>query len=157
VHIFRNPSPNSFVRNGAFVEGSFHHLTDCSVTFDDQVELTGFALQQSAGSLEVKYRWRCRRPPDGEYWCFTHVIDEQDRIVGYLDHEILGGSPPMITWREGDVAMERLRLRSTAIQEKTKCRLAVGLFHRTSGARVQVKDTNLPLADNGTAVYVNNP
>ena len=63
----------------------------------------------------------------------------------------------MITWREGDVAMERLRLRSTAIQEKTKCRLLAGLFHRTSGARLPVKATNLPLIDNDTAVYVHDP
>lgn len=157
VHIFKSPSPNSFVRNGAFVEGGFHNLTDCSVTFDDQLQLTGFAVQQFAGSLEVKYRWRCRRPPDREYWCFTHVVDEQDRIVGYLDHQILGGSPLMVTWREGDVAMERLRLRSSAFQEMMKCRLVIGLFHRASGSRLPVKETNLPLTDNGTAVYVQNP
>src|SRR5258708_4765809 len=67
----------------------------------------GFSVQQRVGGLQVKYRWRCLRPPNREYCCFTHVIDEQERIVGYLDHEILGGSPSMITWRKDDLAIER--------------------------------------------------
>src|SRR5262249_48001311 len=109
------------------------------------------------GNLEVKYRWRCLRPPDNEYWCFTHVIDEHERIVGYLDHEILGGTPPMIAWRKDDLADERLSLRSAAIQEKSKYRLRVGLFHQPSGTRLPVSGTSLSLTDDGTAVYLGTP
>ena len=157
ARIFRNPPPSSFLRSGASDEDGFPRLTDCSVSFDGQIELTGLAVQRSAGSLEVRYRWRCLRPPDREYRCFTHVVDEQDRIVGNLDHEILDGSPPMIAWRKGDVAVERRRFRSAAIQQRMKCRLVVGLFHLASGARLPVKDSSLPLAGNGTAVYAPNP
>jgi hypothetical protein len=154
TRIFRNPSPNVLLRSGVFVEADLDQLTDCQVTFDDQVQLIGFSVQQMAGSLDVEYRWRCHRTPDREYWCFTHVIDEHDRIIGYLDHEILGGSPPMITWRRGDVAIERLRLRSSAIRAETKYRLRVGLYHRTSGIRLPVRSTSLPLTDGATAVYL---
>src|SRR5262249_18490837 len=105
ARIFRNPSPNELLRGGAFVSADLGQLTDCQITFGDQIQLIGFSVQQAAGRLEVKYRWRCLTPPDRDYWCFTHVVDERDRVVGYLDHEILGGSPPMIQWRKGDLAI----------------------------------------------------
>jgi len=154
ARIFRNLSPNKLLRSGTFVPANLGQLTDCEVIFGDQLQLIGFSIQQRAGSLEVKYRWRCLRPPDREYWCFTHVIDEQERIVGYLDHEILGGTPPMIAWRKDDLADERLWLRSAAIQEKAKYRLRVGLFHQRSGVRLPVSRASLPLTDDGTAVYL---
>jgi len=157
ARIFRNPSPSQLLRSGAFVPFDLGQLTDCQVTFADQLQLTGFSVQRRVRGLEVKYRWRCLKPPDREYWCFTHVIDEQDRVAGYLDHEILNGSPPMITWQKGDMAIERLRLRSVAIQEKTRYRLRVGLFHRPSGVRLPVTGASLPLTDRGTAVYLGTP
>jgi hypothetical protein len=154
ARIFRNPWPNELLRSGTFVPANLGQLTECQVIFGDQLQLIGFSVQQRAGGLEVKYRWRCLRPPDREYWCFTHVIDEQERIVGYLDHQILGGSPPMITWRKDDLAIERLRLRSAAIQEKAKYQLRMGLFHQPSGVRLPVRRASLPLTDRGTAVYL---
>ena len=157
ARIFRNPSPNEFLRSGAFVPADLGQLTDCQVTFGDQLQLMGFTVQQMPRGLEVKYRWRCLRPLDREYWCFTHVIDEQDRVVGYLDHEIIGGNPPMISWRKGDLAIEKLRLSSAAIQEKTKYRLRMGLFHRPSSVRLPVTGTSLPVTDHGTAVYLSTP
>src|SRR5207245_485937 len=116
--------------------------------------LTGILVSQSAGAIEVKYRWRCARSLEREYWCFTHIVDEQDHVIGYLDHKILNGNPAMVTWREGDQAIERLRFRSAAIQPGRKYSLRVGIYYKPSGQRLAVGSTSFPLADHGTAAYV---
>jgi 4-amino-4-deoxy-L-arabinose transferase-like glycosyltransferase len=157
ARVFKNPSPGSSLRTSAFVPAGFDQMTGCRAVFGGQIELTGYSVQQASGSLEVKYRWRCRKPPDREYWCFTHVVDAQGRIVGYLDHDVLSGRPPTTNWREGDTAIEGLRLRSPSIQEKAAYRLRMGLFDRESGARLHVQVASLPVTDNGTAVYLRRP
>jgi len=154
AHVFKNLSLTAFLPSGVSIPSGLSHLTPCEVAFGDVLELTGILVNQSAGAVEVKYRWRCVRPPEREYSCFTHILDEQDRVVGYLDHKILNGNPPIVAWREGDQAIERLQFRSSAIQPGRKYRLRLGLFHRPSGQRLPVRSTNFPLTDHGTAVYV---
>src|SRR5262249_43039762 len=92
-----------------------------------------------------------------EYWCFSHILDDQDNVVGYLDHKILNGNPPIVAWRKGDQAIERLRFHSSSIQLERKYRLRLGMYHRPSGKRLSVVSTNFPLTDYGTAVYVDVP
>jgi hypothetical protein len=154
VHLFKNLTRNVFLPNGVSIPSGLNDLTTCKVVFGDVLELTGILVNQAGGAVGVKYRWRCVRPPEREYWCFTHILDEQGHVIGYLDHKILNGNPPMVGWSEDDQAIERLRFRSTAIQPGKKYRLRLGLYHQPSGQRLPVGLTNFPVADQGTAVYV---
>jgi hypothetical protein len=152
VRVFENLSRNGFVRSGAFLPASFRKIPDCEVTFGGLLRLSGFAMEQKDGAVEVKYRWQCLRPSGHDYWCFTHILDAEGNVVGNLDHPILNGDPPLTTWKEGDVAIETLRFRSPIIRAGQTYRLRLGFYDRTSGQRIPIGTSVFPLTDGQTAV-----
>ncbi len=160
LHIFKNLSPAPDLLSRAFIPDGLDRLEDCEVDFDHKIRLTGLAVRQTASFLDVKYRWRCMKPLDGEFWCFTHLIDERDDVLGYLDHQILGGEPPTTSWKAGDVAVEQLRFKLASSQAAKTFRLRLGLFRKLSGERLAIVGsphigrTRLALTTNNTAVLV---
>jgi hypothetical protein len=151
AHVFENRSPGRLMATGSFTRAGADQIADCDVTFAGKLQLTGLSLQHTAEGLEVKYRWRCLRPVDRNYWCFTHILDERDSVVGYLDHAILNGDPPMPAWKVGDVAMEQVVFRIPGTPRSEHYRLRLGLFHKESGERLPISSSTFPLTDNGTA------
>ena len=93
--------------NGAFVSAGLNPIADCDVTFAGKLQLTGLSAQLTAAGLEVKYRWRCLKPVDLEYWCFTHFLDARGNLAGYL------GSPDP-EWRSAHDDLEGRRRRHRA-------------------------------------------
>jgi hypothetical protein len=149
AHVFANTSSA-----GAFVQAGLDSVTDCNVTFDGKLQLTGLSMRRSPEGIDVKYRWRCLKPLDRDYWCFTHIVDGKGAVAGYLDHQILNGDPPTSLWREGDTAIERLSFRFSGTQKETSYRLRLGVFDHASGARLPVTASDFPLADDRTATVV---
>ncbi|MBI3681435.1 MAG: glycosyltransferase family 39 protein [Acidobacteria bacterium] len=154
ARVFANLGPNRFLRAGAFLSAGMNAVPDCNVTFAGKLQLTGLSFQPTAEGLEVKYRWRCLRPVDRNYWCFTHVVDRGGNVIGYLDHQILDGEPPLRMWKEGDLAIERLLLRSPAIHSGESYRLRLGLFDKESGKRLPVSSSEFPVVDQQTAAVI---
>ena len=136
----------------AYLAAGIDRIPDCNVTFDGKLQLTGLSIERTQETLAVKYRWRCLQPVDRDYWCFTHIVDGQGAVAGYLDHPILNGEPPTSRWKEGDVVIERLLFRFSKLQPPYRLRL--GLFHRESGERLRVNASGFPLTDGGTAAIV---
>ena len=154
AHVFQrvfDPSAGA----GAFLEAGLEHVADCDVTFDGKIELTGLSIDRTPEGLEVKYRWRCHRPVDKDYWCFTHVLDSQGKVAGYLDHRILGGQPSLRLWRPGDTAVEKLLFRWPAAGERELYHLRLGLFDRGSGERLRISDSEFPVTNDQTGAVVN--
>jgi hypothetical protein len=149
AHVFANTSSN-----GAFVRAGLDSAEDCSVVFDGKLQLTGLSIERTAEGLDVKYRWRCLKPLDRAYWCFTHIVDRKGAVAGYLDHQILNGDPPTSLWREGDTATEKLSFRFSGTQKEESYRLSLGVFDRASGVRLPVTASDFPLADERTATVV---
>jgi hypothetical protein len=150
AHVFQNVWRNSFVRGSAAEE-----LPESDATFGGLIRLSGVALRAFDGKLEVKYRWQCLRTPDREYWCFTHILDEHNRVIGFLDHPILDGNPSMQSWLPGDEAIEHRRLRSGAIQANRRYALRVGVFHKPSGESLRVTSCHrFAIVDDGAAIVV---
>ena len=160
VHVFENLTPWWSIVKDAFIPSGIEPIPSCKVNFDNQIELTGLSIEQSKTHLRVKYRWLCLEPPDRQYWCFTHLLDEQNKTVGFLDHTIVGGEPPMGSWKEGDVAMEELQFPIAPSQSQKRLRLLIGLSHVPSGERLTIRSFALPgtshasLADSHTALLV---
>jgi Dolichyl-phosphate-mannose-protein mannosyltransferase len=159
VHIFRSVSSRRFESTGAFLRAGIDlagmdAVPDSHVTFDGKLELTGCAMRRTAQGLEVRYRWRCLKPTSRDYWCFTHIVDQQGKIAGYLDHAIVEGEPPTSLWREGDVAIETLLFRLSDTRETGPYQLRLGLFHRASGDRLPITGSDLPATYGNTAAVV---
>jgi hypothetical protein len=154
AHVFANRAPNGLQLSGGFLPAGLDSIPDCNVTFAGKLQLTGLSLNRTAAGLEVKYRWRCLKPVDRDYWCFTHVVDARGNIAGYLDHQILASDPPTSNWKEGDAAVERLLFRLPANQGAAY-HLRLGVFDRATGERLPISASPLPLTDNGTAALSN--
>jgi hypothetical protein len=151
AHVFANRAQNGLQQSGAFLPAGLDSIADCNATFAGKLQLTGLSLDRTDEGLEVKYRWRCLKPVDRDYWCFTHIVDAQGRIAGYLDHQILAGGPPTSNWNEGDAAVERLLFRLPANQGATTYHLRLGVFDRATGERLPISASTFPLTDNDTA------
>jgi 4-amino-4-deoxy-L-arabinose transferase-like glycosyltransferase len=160
VRIYENLSRHSYLLGGAFLRPGLKPVDSCEVDFDGKIHLNGLAVTQKPGTLEVEYRWQCLKPVEREYWCFTHILDERGNVFGYLDHKILDGDPPMIWWREGDVAFERLRYKFRPPQPATARFLRLGLYDLNSGDRLRIRGASsaegmsFRLTDGDTAVVV---
>ena len=154
AHVFANLSPNRLTSTGAFLSAGSDSIPDCNVTFDGKLQLTGLSCRRTPEGLEVKYRWRCLQPVGRDYWCFTHILDRQGAVAGYLDHQILNGEPATSLWKPGDTAIERLIFRMPEARTGDPYRLRLGLFHRKSGDRLPITASGFPVADQGTAAIV---
>ncbi len=154
AHVFANREPNKFIQGGAFLSAAVDGIPSCNVTFAGKIQLAGLSIRHTDEGFEVKLRWRSLKPVDRDYWCFAHVLDQSGNIAGYLDHQILNGDPPARMWKPGDTALERLLFPAPELRNGKTYRLRIGLFDRASGERLTISSSDFPLADNDTAVLV---
>ena len=151
IHLFEHASRDRSRQIGAYLPPGFDRLQDCSVNFNGKLELTGLSMRQTEQEIEVQYRWRCLKPVQRNYWCFTHILGERGNVVGYLDHPVINADPPTSQWAVGSVAIERLHLLLPASRKSEACRLRLGLFEKRSGERLPIASSSFPLADSRTA------
>jgi hypothetical protein len=154
AHVLAHRPTGRFIRSDAFIEAGLDKFSECNVNFEGKIQLTGLSLHRTAEILEVGYRWRCLKPVDRDYWCFTHILNARGSIAGYLDHQILGGEPATTLWEPGDVAIERLTFRIPQASEAGVYRLRLGLFYPPSQERLAISASDFPLTDRQTAAVV---
>ena len=162
ARIYKNMRPGRSLQTTQFVKGGSPSSDEFAVDFGGVLALTGFSAVTSGGETAVRLRWRCLRSPDREYWCFTHLIDRSNRIVAQLDHRLLGGQPPLRTWRAGDSGEEEIRLRLPAGTTSAGLRLRFGIYDPPSGDRLRIGPLppsvvpRFSLADQDTALLAPN-
>ena len=162
ARIYKNMRPGRSLQTAQFVKGGSPNADEFAIDFGGVLALTGFSAVTSAGETAVRLRWRCLRSPDREYWCFTHLIDRSNRIVAQLDHRLLGGQPPLRTWRAGDSGEEEIRLRLPAGTASAGLRLRFGIYDPPSGDRLRIRPLppsvvpRFSLADQDTALLAPN-
>jgi 4-amino-4-deoxy-L-arabinose transferase-like glycosyltransferase len=162
ARIYKNMRPGRSLQTAQFVKGGSPNSDEFAIDFGGVLALTGFSAVTSAGEMAVRLRWRCLRSPDREYWCFTHLIDRSNRIVAQLDHRLLGGQPPLRTWRAGDSGEEEIRLRLPDGTTSAGLRLRFGIYDPPSGDRLRIGPLppsvvpRFSLADQDTALLAPN-
>jgi len=72
------------------------------------------------------------------YWCFTHIVDRQGKVAGYLDHPIPEGP-------------EKRQFVFTEAQKGEIYSLRLGVFDRASGQRLTITSSDFPLTNANTA------
>jgi Dolichyl-phosphate-mannose-protein mannosyltransferase len=138
---------------GAFLSAGLDEIPACKVTFADKLQLAGVSASRTASGIEVRYKWRCLKPMDRDYWCFTHVVDRNGKVIGYLDHRPLDGNPPTSQWKPGDTAVES-RVFPVPDGDSGAYELHVGVYHRESGDRLSITESTFPLTQNNTASVI---
>jgi hypothetical protein len=138
ARIFKNSAPHARLVNGAFLSAGIEQPVEFSINLGEMIELTGLSVTRIADTLDVRYRWRCLRPPDREYWCFTHILDPEGKVIGYLDHRLLDGETALRAWRPGDGALEELRFHIPPESSARQLLLRLGLYDPASGIRLRI-------------------
>lgn len=152
LHVFESLEPFSeqrLTQNAALVE-KIGAPADCSVRFGDGIELTGLSLQRVPGGIEARYRWHSWSRIPRNYWSFGHILDEQGRVLAYLDHAILPQTPTS-QWEVGYSAIEKVVVPVSTKGNPVPRAVRLGVFDRQSGERVPVLSSMFPLADAGTS------
>lgn len=153
TRVFENLSP---LESSALIRTGATRVDPYQFDFGGQIQLTGFAFEQDRTSLRVHLRWQCVRPPDRDYMSFIHILDTGGKVAGQLDHVLLSGNPPVLSWQPGDVALENLVFPLASNQRALTHHLRLGLYDLKSGDRLQAKivagGRGFSLADGETAV-----
>ena len=157
VVVYQNHYPNSAVIKAYQFDPDSPETATCTVRFDKQLMLSGLSFIIERNWLKVSYTWRSIGTVDSDLYCFTHIVDNQERILGFLDHPIPDlGDPVTSRGMVGAGAREVLRYRLPESVDWVQLRL--GLFRKSSGERLKIQEAHsfetpkLSVTDNETAV-----
>jgi len=161
VVVYQNRYPNSAVLErynfDAGVTSRYSEIEKptCTVSFSNLMKLTGLSFVIERQWLKVSYTWSSTKKVDPDVFCFTHILDDQGRVLGYLDHYV--PEEPVMGWKEAWGAREILRYCLPEGVSQVKLRL--GLFSKSSGERFKIQEAvgyegpKLSVTDGGTAVF----
>jgi hypothetical protein len=152
VRIFKNSAASRPSIDASFVEAGSPLAEDFHVDFGGMLMLTSLSTSKTTEAISVGCQWRCLKPPDREYWCFAHLIDAAGRTVSQFDHRLLGGDPPVVSWRSGDGGKEQFRIRVPTGFPSSGLRLRLGLYDPQSGERLRIGSLEGEAASRFTSV-----
>jgi hypothetical protein len=102
----------------------------------DPIRLTGYDLEQTAGSIGLVLHWQAMAPVDRDYTVFVHLVDGDGAKITQ------GDAPPgdpffgTSTWLPGTVVLDAHRLTLPDDIPVGDYGLLVGLYHQPSGERL---------------------
>ncbi|WP_420644326.1 hypothetical protein [Candidatus Leptofilum sp.] len=78
-----------------------------NVLLGDQIELTQFALAQSASVLNLTLVWYAENPTVRPYTVFNHLLDPQGNLVAQADGWPVNGQWPPTCWQDGQPVVDQ--------------------------------------------------
>ncbi len=104
------------------------------------VTLLGYDLEREglrAGEkLRLTLYWQATGRMEASYTVFTHLLDEDERLVAQKDSPPQCGAAPTNSWLEGEIVVDEYQIEVGADTRPGKYRLEVGMYQATSGQRL---------------------
>jgi len=115
------------------------------VTYGDQAELIGYALDSQAvrpgEALRVTLYWRALAPLDKDYSLYIHLFGWNGQRVGQRDSYPGGGAYPTRLWQPGDVLVDSYLVSiSPTATVPSRGLIEVGLYDRATMERLPSHD-----------------
>jgi hypothetical protein len=128
------------------------------VEFASGVRLMGYDLPEKAlapgETLVVTLYWQAREPVESRYKVFTHLLGEVYNakagsfLWGQQDNEPVNGTRPTVTWRAGEVILDRYAIPVEPDAPPGTYHIEIGLYSPATLERVPVlDDRGQPTAD----------
>jgi hypothetical protein len=158
AHLMKNLSPGQSGIDGTFVRNAPRSDEKFAIGLGGILALTNMSTVISPGEVAVSFRWRSLKTPDRDYWCFMHLLDRDGKVIAQHDHRLLGGEPPLASWRAGDAGDEEIHLALPAGMSTDGLRVRFGLYDPPSGDRLKTDALQnaaarkFAMADDGTAL-----
>jgi arabinofuranosyltransferase len=124
-----------------------------AVGFGESIQLLGYDFAPPATLDQpavLALYWQSLALVTERYDVFVHLLDESGSIVAQEDQEPVAGMAPTHRWQPGDIIRDPYTIFLPADLLPGPYRVSIGMYLRTSGARLPVDDTNA--ADN--ALYL---
>ncbi len=137
----------------AVLSADLQELYPVHVNFARRLALIGLEFEQEYDHLVLRLRWKLLAPIGQRLHCFAHVLDAAGVKIDSMDHELLGGSPPVPEWRPGDEASERVLLQLPDASPVER-QLRLGVYDAAGNLRWPIWASSLAAADEHTAAGV---
>jgi hypothetical protein len=115
------------------------------ISFGDVARLTGFSLPKTALSAQDKIPltliWQSLSSRPGQnYVVFTHLLDEQGRLIAQHDGPPANGARPISGWVIDEYVIDEHQLAFLDADYAGSAQLEVGLYDPLSGERLRLED-----------------
>jgi len=123
--------------------GTYRSPSPVPTTFDDQFELSAYALNQEhiapGGTLAVALRWRVLSPMDVDYKFFLVLLGPNNESLALRDGMPLNWLLPTTSWEVGETVDDRWGIAVGADTPVGTYPLYVGAYDPTTGERLPVQ------------------
>jgi uncharacterized membrane protein len=135
-------SKNNILLFRKLPELPMQHATEAN--FSGQIKLLGYTLKadeiKPGDSVQLALHWQCLSNMETSYTVFTHLIDENERIVGQKDNLPVSGLYPTTEWTPGEKIVDRYEIATGPEIPPGEYSIEIGLYELDSGERLPVLD-----------------
>jgi len=118
------------------------HATEAN--FSGQVKLLGYTLEaeeiQPGDSVQLALYWQALANMETSYTVFTHLIDQDERIMGQKDNRPVSGLYPTTEWTPGEKIVDRYEIATAPEILPGEYSIEMGLYELDSGERLPALD-----------------
>ncbi len=121
-----------------------------AVHFQEELSLLGYELETESvlagGRLALNLYWQADREMSQPYTMFIHLYDPSGQLRTQSDGEPAHGRYPTTGWRTGEVVADRREVSLDGLPPGDYS-LEVGVYHRSTGQRLQATSAGQALPD----------
>jgi uncharacterized membrane protein len=121
---------------------SMQHATKAN--FSGQMKLLGYTLKveeiKPGASVQLALYWQGLANMEASYTVFTHLIDENEQIMGQKDNPPVSGLYPTTEWTPGETIVDRYEIAAGPEIPPAEYSIEIGLYELDSGERLPVLD-----------------
>ncbi|MCB0209112.1 MAG: glycosyltransferase family 39 protein [Anaerolineae bacterium] len=130
---------------------------EVDATFDEQIRLIGYDVEQQDAQLDVTLYWEAVSTPADNFTAFLHLINPAGELSAQSDVPPGGGFFPTSAWQPGDIVLSRHQLALPADVSPNDYTLLAGLYRPMDGTRLPVAGVGpLRPADNAVEIRLSN-
>jgi len=112
--------------------------------FSGQIKLLGYTLEaeeiKPGDSVQLTLYWQSLANMETSYTVFTHLIDENERIMGQKDNPPVSGLYLTTEWTPGEKVVDRYEIATSPEIPPGEYPIEIGLYEPDSGERLPVLD-----------------
>jgi len=118
------------------------HATEAN--FSGQVKLLGYTLNaekiKPGDSVQLALYWQALANMEASYTVFTHLIDQDERIMEQKDNRPVSGLYPTTEWTPGETIVDRYEIATGPEIPPGEYSIEIGLYELDSGERLLILD-----------------
>ena len=122
--------------------------TAVSIPFSDQIEFSGYTLQQQDFAVQLDLVWQALSEIPTSYRVFVHVVDENGQILAQSDGEPANWTRPTTGWASGEYIVDSHQILLPNTLSNRGLEIYIGLYDPQTGQRLSTGQADFVILDN---------